>query len=318
MLTHQPIKEVAIVMIAQRSAITAAVALGVAVLSAAAALAVVPSKVLGTPKNEFQGTSATGYFAYAQSRSGSPNTLDVYLKPAGQPRFKVNPGASQAVRPDLDLGNPTWGDTLIYTRVAPGDDNIAIYDIDDGVHRAVSGLINDSADQRYATLSGNHILYGRAPANQLYIKRIILFDIMASSDIVLDVAPTNGLVYPGTVDGDWASWTKCSLSDCSAWRYQISTHTTSEVPSNGRLVYTAAVSTDGTVWYLQSGFGCGVNVKLRRHTPGSPATTLFSFPGGVDANVSDLDETGATRRLYFDRVNCAHLNNWDIYRIAAD
>jgi hypothetical protein len=305
-------------MIATRSAVTAVAALGVVLVSVAAALAAVPSKVLGTPRNEFQGTNEAGYFAYAQSRPGSPNRLDVYLKPAGLPRWKVNPGGSQAVRPHLDLGNATWGDTLIYTRVAPGDDDIRIYDIDDDVHRAVSGLINDSADQRYATLSGDHILYGRAPANQLFIKRVILFNLMTSNDIVLDVAPTNGLVYPGTVNGDWASWTKCSLSDCSAWRYQISTDIKTEVPSNGRLVFTSAAGEDGTVWYMQSGNGCGVNVKLRRHTPGSRATTHFSFPGGIDANISDLDDSGATRRLYFDRVKCANVNNWDIYRIAAD
>jgi hypothetical protein len=306
------------VTIAKRAAVTAVAALSVVFVSVMVASAAVPSKVLGTPKNEFQGTNATGYFSYAQSRPGSPNKLDVYLKPAGQSRFKVNPSGSQAVRPDIDLGNATWGDTLIYTRLVPGDDDIRIYDIDDGVHRAVSGLINDSADQRYATLSENHILYGRAPANQLFIKRIILFDILTSSSTVLDVAPTNGLVYPGTVNGDWASWTKCSLSDCSAWRYRISTETKTEVPSSARFVYTSAVGEDGTVWYMQSGNGCGVNVKLRRHTPGSPPTTHFSFPAGIDANVSDLDDSGVTRRLYFDRVNCANVSNWDIYRIAAD
>ncbi len=135
---------------------------------------------------------------------------------------------------------------------------------------------------------------------------------------MIDTAPTNGIVFPGTVSGDWATWTECSLSDCRVWRYQISTAAKTEVPSSARLIYTSAIGGDGTVWFVQSGIGCGANVKIRRHEIGAAPTTLVDFAPGIDANISDLDESNANRRLYFARVNCSNVHNWNVYRVAAD
>jgi hypothetical protein len=149
--------------------------------------------------------------------------------------------------------------------------------------------------------------------------RIVLYDFMLDQSTILDTAPTNGIVFPGTVNGDWASWTECSPSDCRAWRYQISVEAKSEVPTKARLIYTSAVGQDGTVWYLQSGIGCGTNVRLRRHSLVTGTALIVAFPSGVDAGVSDLDDTNpGNRRVYFDRVRCANLENWAIYRVAAD
>jgi hypothetical protein len=91
------------------------------------------------------------------------------------------------------------------------------------------------------------------------------------------------------------------------------------VPTSARLIYTSAAGQDGTVWYMQSGIGCGANVKLRRHNPGTGTAIIIGFPAGIDANVSDLDDTNPlARRLYFDRVRCSNVNNWAIWRADAD
>jgi hypothetical protein len=51
---------------------------------------------------------------------------------------------------------------------------------------------------------------------------------------------------------------------------------------------------------------------------GAAPTTLIDFPSGKDANISDLDDSGVARRLYFSRVNCSNTSNWNIYRVAGD
>jgi len=287
-------------------------------LLADVAIAATPTKVLGTPRNEFDGTAEDGYLAFTQSRAGQPNKFDAYLKAPGLARVKVNAGGTQGYHPIIDMANPTFGNALVFVQKGGGDADIKIWDVDSGGRSNPPVGVNTAASESKPSLDGDHLLFGRGPANRTFISRVILFDLTSNTSLVVDRAPTNGIVYPGIVNGDWASWTECSLSDCRAWRYQISTATKTEVPSSARLIYTSAIDTDGTVWFVQSGIGCGANVKIRRHVIGAGSTTLVDFAPGIDANISDLDDSGVTDRLYFARVNCANTNNWNVYRVAAD
>ena len=281
------------------------------------AVAATPTKVLGTPRNEFDGTAESGYFAYSQSRPGEPNRFDAYLKAPGLARVKVNAVGTQGYHPSLDMANATLGDALVFVQKGGGDADLKIWDVGAGGRRNPPVGVNTAASEAKPSLDGDHLLFGRGPADRVSIIRVILFDLTSNTSMVIDTAPANGIVYPGTLSGDWATWTECSPTDCRVWRYQISTATKTEVPSGARLIYTSAVGQDGTVWFVQSGLGCGANVKIRRHELGAPPTTLVDFAPGVDANISDLDESVATRRLYFARVRCSS-HNWNIYRVAGD
>jgi hypothetical protein len=281
------------------------------------AVAATPTKVLATDRNEFDGTADGGYFAYTQSRAGHPKTFDVYLKPPGLARIKVNAGGTRAYHPTLDIGNAFLGDALVFVQTSGDDANLKIWDVDSGGRSNPPVGVNSEAAESKPSLDGKYLLFGRGPANRTYIARVILFDLESNTPLVVDTAPLDGTVYPGTVNGDWATWTECSPSDCRAWRYQISTEEKTEVPSGARLIYTSAIGDDGTVWFVQSGYGCGHNVKIRRQEVGSTPTTLVDFASGIDANISDLKDSGATRRIYFSRVNCTK-KNWNIYRVAGD
>ena len=256
--------------------------------------------------------------AYVQSRAGHPNKLDVYLKRPALARIKVNAAGTQAFHPNLEIGSLTWGDRLVFVQKGSAGDDLKIWDVDAGTRSNPPTGVNTAAYESKPSISENLLLFGRGPQRSGYMTRIILFDLLTNTGTVVDTAPTNGIVYPGIVNGDWASWTECSQSDCRAWRYQISTATKTEIPSTARLIYTSAIGVDGTAWYVQSGLACGANVKIRRHAIGSAPTTLVDFPPGVDANISDLDDSIASRRLYFSRVNCSNVNNWSIYRVAGD
>jgi hypothetical protein len=282
------------------------------------AVAATPTKVLATSRNEFDGTAEEGYLAYTRSRSGHPGRFDVYLKPPGMARIKVNAGGTRAYHPTLDIGNVSLGDALVFVQRSGGDANLKIWDVDSGGRSNPPVGVNSQVAESKPSLDGDHLLFGRGPANRTYIARVILFNLVSKTSLVVDTAPPNGTVYPGTVNGNWATWTECSLSDCRAWRYHIPTADKTEVPSGARLIYTSAIGEDGTVWFVQSGIGCGANVKIRRQEVGAAPTTLVNFRSGIDANISDLDDSVVARRLYFSRVNCSNTSNWNIYRVAGD
>jgi len=304
----------------RRSSVVLGAVLGL-LLMGSIAVAATPVKVLGTAHNEIDPTAESGNFAYALGRIGLPNRFDVYLRRAGASvRIKVNANGTQAFEPNLDIGNPTLGDALVFAQkgARAGDADIKIWDVASGGRSEPPQGVNTNAGEWNPSLDGAHLLFGRGPPHQYYSTKVILFDLTTSMSTVLDTAPLNGIVFAGTVNGDWASWTECSRSDCRAWRYRISTTTKTEVPSRARYVYTSAIGQDGTVWYVQSGAGCGANVKIRRHQIGTAPTTLVDFPPGIDANINDLDDSVAPRRVYFSRVNCSNVNNWNIYRVSGD
>jgi hypothetical protein len=281
------------------------------------AVAATPQKVLATSLNEFDGTAEDGYLAYTQSRPGHPRRFDVYLKPPGLARIKVNAGGTQAYHPTLDIGNATLGDALVFVQLGEDDANLKIWDVDSGGRSNPPVGVNSEAAESKPSLDGKYLLFGRGPANRTYIARVILFDLESNTPLVVDTAPAEGSVYPGTVNGEWATWTECGLSDCRAWRYHIPTAEKTEVPSGAKLIYSSAIGEDGTVWFVKSGLGCGTNVKIRRQEVGVAPTTLVDFPSGIDALISDLNDSGAARRLYFSRVNCSR-KDWNIYRVAGD
>jgi hypothetical protein len=316
MLTHPPTKESTVNL--RRSSLFVGSLLAFLLLIADVAVGATPTKVLGTLRNEFDGTAENGYFAYTQSRAGQPNKFDAYLKRPGLARIKVNATGTQAYHTNLDIGNPVLGDALIFAQRSSEDADLKIWDVASGGRTNPPTGVNSGRSEWEPSLSDHFLLFGRGPAHQFYMDTLVLWDLDTNTPTVVDTAPTNGFLLPGIVNVDWATWTECSASDCRVWRYRISTTTKTEVRSSARFIYTSAIGIDGTVWFVQSGFGCGTNVKIRRDTISSAPTTLVDFPPGIDANISDLDDSGAARRLYFARVNCSNVNNWNIYRVAGD
>ena len=80
--------------IGRRRVIFSSVALAAALTTASMAWATLlsPTVVVGGVGNQLSPAATPGatYIAYSASRPGAPNLLDIYVKPAGLPRFKVN------------------------------------------------------------------------------------------------------------------------------------------------------------------------------------------------------------------------------------
>ena len=71
--------------------IVAVVSVGALIALPGLARALTPEPVIATPLVELQPAATEGYLAYSQNSSRHPNRLNLYVRPDGQPRFRVNP-----------------------------------------------------------------------------------------------------------------------------------------------------------------------------------------------------------------------------------
>src|SRR6478672_321845 len=78
-----------------------------------------PQPVVTAKGRQFDASATPGgtYLSYDQSRPRHPSQFDVYVKPAGVPRFKVN---TQGVA----YGGGIDGTTMIYQNVRNGQSNL--------------------------------------------------------------------------------------------------------------------------------------------------------------------------------------------------
>src|SRR6476646_11058365 len=90
----------------------------------AGATLVTPQPVVTAKGRQFIASATPGgtYLAYDQSRPGHPNQFDVYVKPAGVPRFRVN-------HRGLAYGGGIDGTTRIYQSVRNGQADLRLFDV---------------------------------------------------------------------------------------------------------------------------------------------------------------------------------------------
>ena len=135
---------------------------------------------------------AGAYLAYSQSRPSSFGSFDVYVQPAGTPRFKVN-GRGQGFAGGID------GTTLIWQRVRNGQSDLRLFDLASHT-RSVPAGVNTGRYEFWPTISGDWILYGqnwRRGSNS----RVILHNTNTSETRILDerVNRPGTRVRPGQV-----------------------------------------------------------------------------------------------------------------------
>jgi Tol biopolymer transport system component len=240
------------------------------------------------------------YLAYAQSRPTHKNVYDVYVKPAGQPRIKVNhrgvgwPGAFD-------------GNTFIYQQAYRGQSDIHLFDLTTH-QRSIPSGVNTNRWEWQPSMSNGWILYGQIWGSRPDNDRIILWNSTMSDRRILahQIGKPDARLWPGQVNGDYATWTRWGRR-LNIFRYQITTDTTIKIPRpSDRPQYAASVSSDGTVFYVRSRNACGARVFLREYDPQTLTdTALAALPPGYDVNVTyTVDEGGGEHTIYFDRFRC--------------
>ena len=109
----------------------------------------------------------------------------------------------------------------------------------------------------------------------------------------------------GTVGEQYATWSSCDRKTCHAYVYDAMTDTKTTIPTrNGRPQYAATVDeVHGTLFFVRSGFGCGVAVtstRCRWQALTTAPTKIAQLPDGIDADTTSLDGPD----LLFTRIDC--------------
>ena len=236
------------------------------------------------------------------------------MKPDVGHRWPATTAATSGAHPGIDIGNTHLGDVLVWSKGRHDAWDLAFTDLATGDRLAVPAGINTRKAEREPSLSGDHLLFARGPrSGSPYANRVVLYDLATDTSQVLDHS-VHGIMNAGWVSGDWAVWQKCPRSRCSIWRYQISTDTFLKVPADVPVVYSPAVTSDGTVFYARSGYSCGQHTRIVKVLPdGTTMSTVFSFPRGVDAvDLFAYPNLSATTDLYLSRVSCRTFD-FDVY-----
>ncbi|HJS69505.1 MAG TPA: hypothetical protein VJ744_01780 [Gaiellaceae bacterium] len=118
----------------------------------------------------------------------------------------------------------------------------------------------------------------------------------------------NGFLWVGQVSGNYAVWYRCTVSNrrCNVRMHDIAAATTTVIPNPGRQQYSASVTSDGTVYFIRSGRGCGNSVQVVRRPLGGPSNVVAAVGAGRDVqSIYALQHVDGTTTVYFDRIRCA-------------
>ena len=114
--------------------------------------------------------------------------------------------------------------------------------------------------------------------------------------------------------GNYAVWYRCTPR-CDVFLYDIALGTKTRIPNpQGKQQYDPSVTSDGTVYFVRSGRGCGAAVRLVRVPLGGPETVLTSLGTGRDSFHTFALEHSQGVSLYFESVRCSNRAT-DVLRI---
>jgi hypothetical protein len=298
----------------------------VAWLIATAAWAAGPgTPVVATKANEFDAAgSAAGYTSYSSNSLANPSLYNAYLLTPAKKRIKLNAAKTLGYAGGID------GSTVVYQQISGSNSDIKLYDTTSKVRSNPPSGVNTRAWEWDPTISGNYLLFGREPSScSVNCQQVILFDTSThTSTVVASVnfpASTKGVLFPGQVNGDYATWTFChgKVWTCSTSVRQISTSTTTAIPNpTGKSDYYSGVTSDGTLYFAQgtpSSTGCFTGVKIIRDpSPYSSPVPIEALGKGIDiyVHIFAVTETDSSTSLYYDRQVCSGKYYSDIYKIA--
>ena len=280
-------------------------AIGAALACVPVAAAYTPAAVVATPRIEKQPAAALGYLAYSEATRSRPNMFALFVKPAGTPRFRVNPAGTVAFVGSID------GTTLAYAQRTPsGRGQIKLFDLVARSWITTPAGVNTAAHEGGPSLSGEWLFFSRAQRRDLSSpRRLILHHLPDGAQTQLDFG-NDAYVQAGGLAGNYVVWTRCRfLNRCRTWLYDIGAGTKHILPNPlGKSQFAASVTADGTAYYAESGTIICTTRKVVRfwRQPLVGARELIgTIPRGRDTAVTSPIVMGdGSVEVFFDRFNC--------------
>lgn len=276
-----------------------------------------PELLLDRPRvGEFQPVRGDNFIAWQQNTRRNPDHYDVFATAVdSSTAFRVNPRRVNGANGDID------GDLLVYQEFRFPMSRLRLFDLTARDHRDLPSQANSPHWEYWPSISGDLVLFGRLYDNG--VRRIILLDRSANTSQRLDSSRVGGAfvdLAPGQVNGDWAVWHKCrAREECHVILYHIPDGDKTRIPGRAARQYSAAVASDGTVFYARSRGGCGSGTRLVSRTLDGQAVVMTTLPSGVEVSAMDAhtDAQGMTTVL-FDQYECGRAASSGAWQIEED
>lgn len=258
--------------------------------------------VLQSPRDESTPSGEGANIAWSQNSNKHPRHYDAFLREGAGSPLKVNPPGTVGFAGGFD------GDQLIYQRVNRTGSDLRFFDVSTHQQVAAPAGLNTPLWEWSPTFSDPYVLFNRESLSRRgrWTERVTLFDTttMTSELLVKTEARYPGSSRAGQVNGTWATWERCGGTTCNVFVRDLVGGVTTQLPNpGGKPQYAPSIAADGTVFYVRSGFGCGLNVRIMRND-GGVVTTLATLPSGRDSFDTYTDDSGATPTLWFSRDSC--------------
>lgn len=283
-----------------------------------ASAAVVPVLVIGGTGSQFLAFGAEDYLAWAYSPNRDPAVATTYVKRLSDGKiFRVNAASTLGFPGGFEPGT----NRLIYQQIEGSRSDLWFYDADSRTRRKVRG-VNSAAWEWIPRISSSYILFARDRKTNGVLHTDILL-LRRSNGVMRKLGSWETVRFSaltGSVGDRYASWSVCTAASCSAFIYDADTRVTKKIPTkNGRPQYAPTVDeTQNLVYFVRSGFDCGVEVNIWRlpvqGLKDTPKKIVDLFPGvdtGYEMSLWDNAESGE-RDLLFQRFICGKSTS-DIY-----
>lgn len=275
--------------------------------SAIASVSDIP--VLTTRVSEAHPAAGPGFLAWVQNGRAHPDHKNVYVKPDGGKKFKVNAAGTEASLGAID------GTTLAYQQFGARSD-IKFMNLLTHVRTSPPRGVNTKNWEYWPEFDRPWMLFARQN-NATGKRSIVLFNLTTHRSRVLDVVGKNEYIAPGQLSGGYAVWVHLASRGRSRIRvYDIAQRKLTSVPNVRGYDWAPSVTDNGTVYFERTGRRCGSNARIMRYPRGGPFATVLTLPAGIDlssTNVLPLDD--GSIQVFHDRLKCSNLKfGWDIYR----
>jgi hypothetical protein len=197
---------------------------------------------------------------------------------------------------------------LAYFFARHGEFDIRLYDMASQTRVATPPDVNTQRSEYWPGLSGNQLSFVReGPATAtLYL----VTDLTSGAKIAIKVIDASRFFFPTPprLLGNWITYSVCTsrVTNCKAYRYDISGAITRQVPDPRHLLYFApSADLAGNVYLERSGRACGDGARLMRWAgTGNPAT-VYTFTRGTDlTGTSVSDDNAGTVVVFVDFFDC--------------
>jgi len=284
---------------------TAATLLGMAAPASAALIS--PVRLLSIPANQWEPAGNAAYYGYTSDTTAKPNHWDaiVYDRTSTATK-KINAAKTAGYFGGFDPGT----NIAIYQQQKRSVSDIYTYDLDTSTRTAAPAAINSSWWEWGPRISTSYITFLRdVYAHKKWHTRVYIYDRTTFALTKLGNYPSGG-TYNGFVGDQWATWTVCGMT-CTVYVYDaIAGGAPQAVPTvKGRPEYGPTIDeTNGNLYYIRSGFGCGLKVNIWMVPIASLSTTpvkLATLPSGIDAGELSLAPNAVSGQdLLFARLKC--------------